>query len=201
MHPAIYREFERICSHRTITGSVLEVGATPTNSALLCMASLRNVTEKVGVDLNGPYEYRDFKIVQCNANTLECFGDGRFDAVLCNATLEHDPYFWRTIEAIKRVTRPGGQIIIGVPGYVKLRVEIIGETLRRIPLLCNLERSGYFNGLFCSTLTYQVHNYPGDYYRFSEQTMKEVMLDGCEDIEMRTIMVPPRIIGVGRKRV
>ena len=117
MHIRIYEEFERICSKRNITGSVRELGSLPNERSLLCMKSLDGASEKVGINLNGPYEFRDFRIPKGNANAMECFEDERFDVVRCNAMLEHDPYFWKSIAEIKRVTRPGGLIIICVPGY------------------------------------------------------------------------------------
>ena len=47
-------------------------------------------------------------------------GENGFDAVVCNAMLEHDKHFWKTIEEIHRVSRPGAIIAIGVPGYLHL---------------------------------------------------------------------------------
>ena len=138
MHPRVYREFERICSERGATGSVLEVGAEPSDVSLLCMKSLGKTTEKVGVNLDGPYKYRDFMILKSNANSMDCFEDDRFDVVLCNAMLEHDKYFWKTVEEIRRVARPGGLIVIGAPGYRRFKVEIVKSVLRRIPLLRRL---------------------------------------------------------------
>jgi hypothetical protein len=82
---------------------VLEVGAVPSDACLLNMKSLASATEKVGADLEGPSEYKDFKILNANANCLNCFEDGRFDGVLCNAVLEHDKYFWKTVPEIKRL--------------------------------------------------------------------------------------------------
>jgi ubiquinone/menaquinone biosynthesis C-methylase UbiE len=199
MHPRIYQEFEHICSSRNITGAVLEVGAVPSDACLLNMKSLSSATEKVGVDLEGPSEYKDFKILKANANCLNCFEDGRFDAVLCNAVLEHDKYFWKTVTEIKRVTKPGGWIVIGVPGYARLKAEKFKSILGKIPLLRRLKSHQYLNGLFTSTVTFHVHNHPGDFYRFSAQAISDALLDTLEDIEVHTLMVPPRLIGVGRK--
>ncbi len=70
MHPIIYKEFERIVSRRAVCGSVLEVGALPSKHSLLCMASLREATEKIGINLEGPCEYQDFKILKGNANCM-----------------------------------------------------------------------------------------------------------------------------------
>ena len=73
MHPRVYQEFEKICSERDIRGSVLEVGAIPSNMSLLCMNSLESAAEKVGINLNGPHEFKDFKIHEGNANSMNCF--------------------------------------------------------------------------------------------------------------------------------
>ena len=180
MHPRIYQEFERICSSKCITGSVLEVGAVPSDACLLTVKSLANATEKIGVNLEGPSEYKDVKILKANGNCLTCFDDARFDAVLCNAVLEHDRYFWKTVAEIKRVTKPGGWVVIGVPGYIALKAEMYKSVLRKIPLLRRLKSHQYLSGLFNSTVTFQVHNHPGDYYRFSAQAISECMFRHAE---------------------
>jgi SAM-dependent methyltransferase len=163
------------------------------------MKALSGATEKVGLDLDGPHEYSDFKILKGNANSMDCFPNDRFDAVLCNATLEHDKYFWKTLAEIRRVARPGAFIVIGVPGFDKYRAEKIMAVLRRIPVLNLLDKHEHFNLLFAGTPTYAVHNWPGDYYRFSPQAVREVLLEGLERIEVRSIMSPPRLIGIGYK--
>jgi SAM-dependent methyltransferase len=196
MHPRVYREYEQICSTRNIIGSVLEVGAIPSRKSLLCMKSLGAVTEKVGLDLAGPHEFRDFQILQGNANQMDMFEDGRFDAVLCNATLEHDRFFWRSVAEMRRVTKPGGLLVIGAPGYRYYSCENLKSRLGKLPLLRRLASHDVANALFTATLTLQVHNYPGDYYRFSEQAFREVLLEGLDNVEVRSVMVPPRIIGV-----
>ncbi len=199
MHPRVYQEFEQICSKRRVSGSVLEVGAIPSKMSLLCMKSLEKCYEKIGINLNGPYKFRDFKIMKGNANSMTCFENNRFDVVLCNALLEHDKYFWKTIAEIKRVTKSGGLIVIGAPGYTFLKAEKIKSTLRRIPLIRDFSQNQYLNLFFTATITFQIHNAPGDYYRFSPQTFKEVFFDGMDDVEVRSIMLPPRIIGAGIK--
>ena len=129
MHPKVYREFERICSERNAGGIVLEIGAIPSDLSLLNMKSLQNATEKIGINLDGPYKYKDFYIVKGNANSMTCFEDNKFDTVLCNAMLEHDKFFWKTISEIRRVTKPGGLIVIGAPGYIEFPIE---KFIRRI---------------------------------------------------------------------
>ena len=200
MHPRVYEEFERICSDINVNGSVLEIGAVPSNQSLLCMKSLRNATEKIGININGPYEFMDFKIYKGNANSMESFEDRRFDVVLCNAMLEHDKYFWKTIAEIKRVTKPGGIIAIGTPGYKYYKFEKLQSLLRRMPLIRNVSANQYLDLFFSATVTYKIHDYPGDYYRFSPQAFREVFFDDCNNVEVRAIMLPPRIIGFGKKR-
>jgi SAM-dependent methyltransferase len=199
MHPRVFREFERICSSKGITGSVLEVGATPSADCLLNMNSLAGAVEKIGVNLEGPHDFNGFRILRGNANYMDMFEDGRFDAVLCNAVLEHDKFFWKTVAEIKRVTKPGGWVVIGVPGYGRLKGEAYKSVIKRIPLVRSLRSHQYLGGFFNSTVTFQVHNHPGDFYRFGRQAMSDVLLEGLEEVEIHSIMLPPRFIGAGRK--
>ena len=153
------------------------------------------------MNLDGPHWYRDFEILQANANDLSThprFRDDSFDLVLCNAVREHDRCFWKTVAEIKRVTRPGGLIGIGVPAYTTLPLE------RRFSKLARMfGRFGVptrmLDPMQASTLTLRVHNYPGDYYRFSPQAVEEVFLEGLVEKELHTLMLPPRVIGFGVK--
>lgn len=199
MHPRVYSEYERICSEQQIVGSVLEIGAVPSEESLLCMNSLKNASTKIGINLDGPYTFKDISILKGNANSMEMIRSDSFDAVLCNATLEHDPFFWRTISEIKRVTKAGGLIVIGTPGYKRYSVEKLKSFLLHLPLIRRLASHEHLNFLFTATITFEVHEAPGDYYRFSEQAFKEVLFQGMRNVEVRTIMSPPRIIGYGVK--
>jgi SAM-dependent methyltransferase len=182
MHPRVYREFKQIVSRRAVTGPVLEVGAVPSEHSLLCLPSLQDASEKIGINLDGPYEYKDFKILKGNSNSMECFDNNRFSMVLCNALLEHDKFFWKTIAEIKRVTKPGGLIVIGTPGYTYLRAEKLKSVLKKIPGVRKLQSADRLDALFRATITFEVHNFPGDYYRFSEQAFKDVFFDGMSDV-------------------
>jgi len=201
MHPRVYQEFENIFAQRQVRGPVLEIGAMPSDLSLLCMKAFGQASEKVGLDLCEASEYNDFKIVQGNSNSMTCFQDNHFEVVLCASVLEHDKYFWKTLAEIRRVTKPGVLIVIGVPGYGKTRLEKINRVWSHLPLLKRLRWHQYFNALFHSTLTFEVHNWPGDFYRFSPQAVREVFLEGLEQVEVRTVMLPPRHIGIGIKPV
>lgn len=153
------------------------------------------------MNLDGPHRHRDVEILRADANSLASmpgFGDDSFDTVLCNSVLEHDRFFWRTLAEMKRVTRPGGVIGIGVPGYAKLPLERTASRLART--LAWIRVPGRIRDpLGASTLTLQIHDHPGDYYRFSPQAVAEVFLEGLVDTELHTLMLPPRVIGFGVK--
>jgi SAM-dependent methyltransferase len=182
MHKTIYQAFERICSERNAGGTVLEVGAKPSAKTLLAMKCLENAREKIGINLNPSATFADFGVVQGNANDMSIFPDDRFDTVLCNAMLEHDKFFWKTISEIYRVTRRGGLVVLGVPAFVTLPVNrwLDAKSLQ-VPIL---------KSLFQSTLTFKVHNAPGDYYRFSRQAVEEVLLAGMNNTQIEVINCP-----------
>jgi len=191
MHKTIYQAFERICSERNAGGAVLEVGAKPSAKTLLAMKCLENAREKIGINLNPSATFADFEVVQGNANDMSIFPDDRFDTVLCNAMLEHDKFFWKTISEIYRVTRRGGLVVLGVPAFVTLPVNrVLDAKPFQVPIL---------KWLFQSTLTFKVHNAPGDYYRFSRQAVEEVLLAGMNNTQIEVIKLPPRIVGSGIK--
>ncbi len=195
MHPSVFNVFEEICARHVISGSVLEIGATPDESTLLNLPALAGVSEKTGINRIAGTRFRDFNILEGNANDMANFPNGHFDVVLCNAVLEHDPFFWKTLSEIRRVTRTGGLVVIGTPGYGELPFENI---LRRICAKFSW-LSGNVDGfaLQHSTLTLGVHDFPGDYYRFSEQAYREVFFEGMKEVVVRSVLVPPRIIGSG----
>lgn len=189
MHARIYSEFRKIVSKLRPSGRVLEIGAIPDASSLLAMPELSHATELVGINLAPASSFKNFVILSGNANHMPMFPDARFDCVLCNATLEHDRYFWLTCGEIRRVIKQGGLAIIGVPSYTKN-----GDLRRPLRRLFG-DRLGL--GIFDASLTFREHYGPGDYYRFSEMSCREILLDGFHDISVRSIMVPPRTISFG----
>jgi len=196
MHPSIFDAFERICRTRGAGGRVLEVGALPTDEALLTLPALQSADERVGLNVTRGGGHRGFEVVVGSANAMGCFADESFDTVLSNATLEHDRNFWKTLGEIRRVTRPGGLVVIGVPAFVESVLDAdVRRWVRRIPVL----RRRWRSVADTSTLTYRIHDFPGDYYRFSTQAVAEVLLEGMEDVEVEVLLTPPRAIGSGRK--
>ena len=180
-----------------MTGRVLEIGARPEPDTLLCLPALAGASERVGLDLDGPHQLRGATILAGNANRMASFAGASFDAVLCNSVLEHDVRFWLTLAEVKRVIRPGGLFVIGVPGYGAMG----GTALRRLAAILRhcpwLGRRA--EAAAASSATLGLHNYPGDYYRFSMQAMREVLLAGYQDIQCMSVLTPPRFIGWGRR--
>jgi SAM-dependent methyltransferase len=198
MHPSIFTEFDRICRARGAGGDVLEVGAVASDATLLCLPALGTSRSKVGVSLEGPFAHADFEVLRVDANDMSCFPDASFDTVLSNSVLEHDRYFWRTLAEIERVARPGALIVIGVPGFEKLAGERLASRTGRLPVLGSVLRRR-LPWAFASTLTLQVHDFPADYYRFSARAARDVFLERLDAPEVRTLLVPPRVLAVGVK--
>ena len=153
----------------------LEVGGLMGKDSLLRFPELAGA-ERYCLNLVDLPSEDGITAVKGNANDMHQFADGYFDLVVCCSTLEHDKRFWLSVAEMQRVLAPGGLLVIGVPGYVKDEERDQGR----------------------ATLTYRVH-YAFDYYRFSEQAVREVFFDGMERVRVRAMMTPPRIIGHGRK--
>jgi SAM-dependent methyltransferase len=199
VHQKVFQEFDRICTERKAGGDVLEIGAMDSPDTLLRLPSLRGARSKIRVNLSGDHTgCRDFYIMRADANQLTCFPDASFDTILSNSVLEHDRFFWRSLGEMRRVARRGAVLVIGVPGYTVLRAESLLGRVSRLPILRML-MSGPAAGLAASTLCLKIHLFPGDYYRFSPQAVREVFLEGLLETEVRTVMTPPRIIGIGVK--
>jgi len=200
MHPAVFRVFETICSNHGARGPVLEVGAVPGPESLLRLVSLRDSGPRIGLNLTGGGEYDGYRIIEGNANAMTQFTDGQFATVLCNATLEHDRCFWKSVAEIHRVTARGGRIAIGVPGYAGMGPETFAPRRSLLGWLLRIGARGkHAETIAAGTVTLGVHNFPGDYYRFSEQAVREIFMAGLADVVLHTVLNPPRIIAAGRK--
>ncbi|MFN2488429.1 MAG: sulfotransferase [Actinomycetota bacterium] len=176
MHPRIQAKFVEIIRTSGVQpGRALEVGGYVNEKSLLLAPELEGA-DRYCLNLNRMRTDTAIKPVVGNSNEMRMFEDASFDLVLSNATLEHDKYFWRSLAEIRRVTRPGGLVILGVPGYTKG-----GPVVRPR-----------------GTVTFAVH-YRFDYYRFSEQAVRDVFFEGMEEVGVFPMLVPPRIIGHGRK--
>jgi SAM-dependent methyltransferase len=196
MHPAVLDAFEQICRREDARGRILEIGATPDGQTLLCMTTLAHAAFKIGINRAGAARYQNVDIVAGNANAM-CFADAAFDVVMSNSVLEHDRRFWLTLREIRRVCRPGALIVLGVPGYGRMAGRTPLARLARLPAIGRMLRVRSESAA-ASTPTLGVHNFPDDFYRFSEQAMREVLLEGLRDVGVISLLSPPRFIGWGR---
>jgi SAM-dependent methyltransferase len=191
MHPTVYNEFCEIVAAIEVKGRILEVGAVPSADSLLAIDALRK-EERFGININGGVAFDGFKIIEGNGNDMPMFPTGHFDLVMSNATIEHDPFFWKTCAEIRRVLRVGGAAIIGAPGFTpESEVTHLGL---QTPWSEDKWRS-WTN----SALTFRYHGAPLDYYRFSTSAFHDVIFEGYRDITIKCVMIPPRIIGYGFK--
>ncbi len=193
MHAAVYQVFQSLCQPLQLRRQVLEVGAVAGPDSLLQLPALARASHRVGLNQQpqGP------GILVGNANHMDMFADGQFQAVLCNATLEHDGQFWLTLQQIRRVTEPGGYIVVGVPGYGPMGTP--GHFPALPGWLHRLLQALPWPALHASTPTLGVHNFPGDYYRFSQQAVHEIFLAGLVHTRVQRVLNPPRFIGIGQK--
>jgi len=190
MHSKVYKEYENIFREHNISGRVLEIGATLNKKSLLASKLLKNC-DKTGINLVDSGKFLDFENILCNANDMSIFKDNEFDCVLCNSVLEHDKYFWKSISEMKRILKDNGILIIGTPSYKDLWSHKFTKYIKGQNLISDFLRS--------TTFTFKLHSYPGDYYRFSEETYKDVFFEGFKNVKIKTIMMPPRTIGYGFK--
>ena len=183
MSPEVFAHFAEIVGKR-LPGpgpwSALEVGA-----GAWTLLSIPTFDRGARVALNlrfGPRSEqlaRTFQVL-ANGNQLP-FADRTFDCVLSCSALEHDRYFWRSTAEVLRVLRPGGYFVVGVPIYMTLPSD--------------QDRT---------TRTYARHGlaYDADYYRFSEQAVREVFFEGyaavTDEVIVRTAP-NPYLVAAGRK--
>ena len=186
MSPEVFDVFAYMARRCPGDGDILEIGATPTPDTLLALPRFQDARWRVGLDLSGPHETPRFRILAGQANAMTMFEDARFDVVLCNSVLEHDARFWLTLAEIRRVIRPGGHFLVGVPGYGPMGTLASGEDTPA--------------WLEATAPTLGLHDFPGDYYRFSQQAVTEVLLEGFIPVEAVSVMLPPRFIAHGVRR-
>jgi SAM-dependent methyltransferase len=183
MSPAVFECFAKIVSRRLPEDRplrALEVGAG--GWTLLSIPTFDTGTR---IALNLRFDRITDQLARTeriigNGNHLP-FADGSFDCVMSCSALEHDRYFWRSTREVLRVLRSGGYFVAGVPIYMTLP-----------------------NDKDHTTLTYARHGqaYNADYYRFSEQAVREVFFEGYAEVtdEIVVRQYPnPYLIAAGRK--
>lgn len=183
MSPLVFAAFARITNayfSKTRPSIVMEIGATEwTLLSLPIFDSSRRIALNLKFDTKGGRLER-CECVEGSARKMD-YPDATFDCVMSCSVFEHDCNFWISQAECRRVLKPGGLWIIGVPIYMALPTDV--------------QRT---------TLTYARHGYAynADYYRFSEQAVREVLLDGYEPFEEALVRRYPNpyLVAAGRKR-
>jgi SAM-dependent methyltransferase len=159
---------------------VLEVGAS--HKTLLDIPLLQNsrrVALNVAFDAKSRKILDRYELLEASGNSVP-LPSGSFDCILSSSTLEHDKAFWTTVAEVERLLEPGGVFVVGVPIYAELPTD-----------------------LFHTTLTFALHGkrYNADFYRFSEQAVREVLLGGMTLIAERIVnrYPSPYMVAAGRK--
>jgi len=189
LHPKIHGHYQSLAEKYQMQGPFLEIGVSPGPNSILAGGYFHGKPDRIGINLGDREMFDDgtgqnIKFLRVNSNDMRReFADNSFGTVLSNAVIEHDRYFWRSIEEMKRVLAPGGIMAVGAPGYVAQ------TQLRRIKLPEDLDKA---------TLTYDVHVQP-DYWRFSKKAFKDVICEGMEILELRALMRVPIIVAVAKK--
>jgi len=182
----LFAHYQDLAKRYVLRGPCLEIGAAAGHKALLsapCFADF----ERVAINLSQQTHVDGIRFERGNSNDMRAlFGDGQFGTVLSNAVLEHDRYFWRSVDEMKRVLASGGLLMVGAPGF--------------IPLSQTAATIGGFDAQDKATITYNVHAKP-DYWRFSRQAFLDVIFEGLELLELKVVGRVPRLVGVGRKKV
>ncbi len=184
MSPKVFKVFEKIINENLeddFRGKVLEIGTY--HWSLLDLKKFID-SERVGVNISFTDKEREIltkhTLVECNANRMP-FSDNEFDCVLACSVFEHDKYFWKSVEEVRRITKKGGLFVVGLPVYVQLKTDWLN-----------------------TTLTYKRHglSYNADYYRFSEQAIREIILNGFEikDLIIVRKYPNPYIVASGIKK-
>lgn len=183
MSPRVFDTFADIVRQR-LAGqrltAALEVGAGSwTLLAIREFSSARRVALNLAFTKSSP-ELEACECIVGNANEMG-FPSDSFDCVLSSSSLEHDKYFWKSAAEIRRVLKPGGMAVIGVPIYMSLPTDKDH-----------------------TTVTYARHGlaYNADFYRFSEQAVREVIFEGYSEVTDEVIVrtAPnPYLVAAARK--
>jgi SAM-dependent methyltransferase len=183
MSPEVFARFQEVVERRlpgTARRAALEIGAGGwTLLSLPTFAHGPRVALNLRFDRPTPELARTARVV-ADGNELP-FPDATFDCVLSCSALEHDRWFWRTTAETLRVLRPGGYFVVGVPIYMTLPTDQDH-----------------------TTRTYARHGraYDADFYRFSEQAVREVFFAGYAAVTDEVVVRQqpnPYLLAAGRK--
>lgn len=183
MSPLVFNTFAEVVERRLgghALSAALEIGAGGwTLLSIPAFAQARRVALNLRFDKITEQLEQTERVIG-NSNALD-FPDETFDCVMSCSAIEHDKYFWKSVAETKRVLKKGGLFIVGAPIYMTLPTD-----------------KDY------TTVTYARHGlaYNADFYRFSEQAVREVFFEGYSEVTDEIIVrrePNPYIVAAGRK--
>jgi len=143
MTPAVFNFVQQL----RLKGKTLDIGSTDING---CVRELFD--DYIGVDINPGFNVD----LVMDAHSLK-FGDQTFDNVLSLEMLEHDSEFWTSVKEMKRVLKPGGNLVITTrwfsfpphnpPDYWRFSGDALGLLLADMDIKYIVHRSAC-NGVF-----------------------------------------------------
>lgn len=105
-------------------GRVLEIGSCNVNGTIRDALEM-SASEWIGVDLQeGPC----VDLIMPSDKLVAMFGEESFDTVVSCECLEHDLRPWITVDAMRKLLRPGGHMLVTTPTF--------GFPLHRYPIDC-----------------------------------------------------------------
>ncbi len=188
MHPRVNEVYQQLAEKYEMKGPFLEIGVGHKQPAILSGPYFANrpdrfATNLAEVELEAE-EAESIRFTRCNSQDMTgVFADGQFGTVLSNAVLEHDKYFWRSLDEMKRVLAPGGILAVGAPAYIPRSQIQAGVINDKVPK---------------ATATLDMHSRP-DYWRFSPMAFTEVICEGLELLDIMVVLRIPVLVAVARK--
>lgn len=168
MSPKVYEAFRKLVHENKLAQvpdpKVIEIGA----GSVTLLDLFPETAERIALNpiISKELELRkDIQAVKGTSYSIPS-GDSSVDVVMSCSVLEHDKYFWKSLEEIKRVLKNGGVFIVGVPAYQKLPWDFMN-----------------------TTFTYKRHGfaYNADFYRFSEQCVRELLLENFQNKSIQVV--------------
>jgi SAM-dependent methyltransferase len=93
---------------------IIEIGSYDVNGSIRSMVEALNPAKYVGVDLmKGP----SVDLICSAEELLNCFYKDSFDVVICTEMIEHVLDWRKALSNIKKICKPGGQILLTTRSY------------------------------------------------------------------------------------
>lgn len=157
---------------------ILEVGSHNVNGIV------RDLFEPPGEYIGIDHREGDNVDIAMNGNNMRIFPPEHFDWVVCNSVMEHDLKFWLTTAEMRRVLKPGGILIVGMPTFGFGHHGVSDDILVNPGIVTNPEGAGIY-----------------DYYRFTRAVYYRFFLKDYEDVEILNVdrCGSPRLCAAGCK--